>query len=115
MKIYISGKISGTSDYMQRFQTAENLLRERGFEVINPARTNATLPESTTWEEYMSVCLTLLAMSDAIYMLEGYEQSPGAMIELDQAKRGHLKVFYEDNPWEVIKEASLVFRDAAYK
>ena len=100
---------------MQRFQTAENLLRERGFEVINPARTNATLPESTTWEEYMSVCLTLLAMSDAIYMLEGYEQSPGAMIELDQAKRGHLKVFYEDNPWEVIKEASLVFRDAAYK
>lgn len=120
MKIYISGKITGTSDYMQRFQSAENLLRERGFEVINPARTNATLPESTTWEQYMAVCLTLLTMCDAIYMLAGYEKSPGALMELDQARRGRLKIFYEEEEhpqkggWELITESSLIFRDEVY-
>ena len=35
--IYISGPITGTSDYMKRFEKAEKELTENGYSVINPA------------------------------------------------------------------------------
>ena len=48
--IYISGPITGTSDYMKRFEKAEKELTENGYSVINPAKVNAMLPEDATWE-----------------------------------------------------------------
>ena len=39
--IYISGPITGTSDYMERFEKAEKELIENGYSVINPAEVNA--------------------------------------------------------------------------
>ena len=53
--IYISGPITGTSDYMKRFEKAEKELTENGYSVINPAKVNAMLPEDATWEEYIKV------------------------------------------------------------
>ena len=44
--IYISGPITGTSDYMKRFEKAEKELTENGYSVINPAKVNAMLPEA---------------------------------------------------------------------
>ena len=38
MKIYISGAISGTKDYMERFARAEKELTEKGWSVVNPAK-----------------------------------------------------------------------------
>ena len=52
MKIYISGAITGTDDYMERFAKAEKELTEQGYSVINPAKVNAQLPEDTSYEEY---------------------------------------------------------------
>jgi hypothetical protein len=54
-KNYISGLISGTTDYMERFASMETRLRELGYSVINPARECASLPESTTWKGYRRV------------------------------------------------------------
>ena len=48
MKIYLSGPITGTKDYMKRFAEAEQRLTERGHSVINPARVCACLPKDTT-------------------------------------------------------------------
>ena len=45
--IYISGPITGTSDYMKRFEKAEKELTENGYSVINPAKVNA-MPVSYT-------------------------------------------------------------------
>ena len=45
MKIYISGAITGTDDYMERFSKAEKELAEQGYSVVNPAKVNAQLPE----------------------------------------------------------------------
>ena len=53
IKIYISGKITGTTDYIQRFERAEKALSK--YIVINPAKVNAQLPIETTWEEYMQM------------------------------------------------------------
>ena len=46
MKIYISGKITGTTDYIKRFERAEKAISN--YIVINPAKVNAQLPIETT-------------------------------------------------------------------
>ena len=82
MKIYISGAITGTDDYMERFAKAEKELTEQGYSVINPAKVNAQLPKDTTHEEYMKISICLLDMCDSIYMLKGWDKSCGANCEL---------------------------------
>ena len=81
MKIYISGKITGTTDFLERFAQAQQILEEKGHEVINPALINSNMPKSTTWEEYMSLCYPMVDMCDGICMLQGWENSSGARIE----------------------------------
>ena len=85
MKIYISGAITGTDDYMERFAKAEKELTEKGYSVVNPAKVNAQLPEDTNYEEYMKMCFCMLDMCNAIYMLNGWEESRGANREYGYA------------------------------
>lgn len=96
MKVYISGPISGTNDYMQRFENAEIKLLLDGYTVINPALVNSNLPTDTTHAEYMQMSFCMLDMCNAIYMLNGWQKSKGAVMEHNRAERKHLKIFYED-------------------
>ena len=95
--IYISGPITGTSDYMKRFEKAEKELTENGYSVINPAKVNAMLPEDATWEEYIKVSLTLLSICTGVYMMPGWRESRGAVLEFMQARRNEMQI-YEDIP-----------------
>lgn len=96
-RVYISGKITGTTDFMERFGSAEEKLKFMGYAVLNPAHANSYMPEDTTWEEYMKVSLTLLQMADAIYMLNGWEDSKGARQEYEFALSSlGLKVIFEN-------------------
>ena len=52
MKLYLSGAITGTDDYMDRFSMAEKSL-EAEHTIINPAKVNAQLPSDTNYEDYM--------------------------------------------------------------
>jgi len=96
VKIYISGKITGTSDYMDRFAKAEKALRAKGWEVVNPAKECAEMPKNLPWEEYMKHDVRLLAGCDAIYMLDGWRQSRGACLERELALNLKLEVLYGD-------------------
>ena len=78
MKIYISGAITGTDDYMERFAKAEKELTEQGYSVVNPAKVNSQLPEDTTYEEYMKMCFCMLDICEAIFMLKGWSKSCGS-------------------------------------
>ena len=78
MKICISGAITGTDDYMERFAKAEKELTEQGYSVVNPAKVNAQLPEDTSYEEYMKMCFCMLDMCDEIFMLKGWSKSCGS-------------------------------------
>lgn len=85
VKVYISGAITGTTDYLDRFEKAEKELTEKGYVVINPAKVNAMMPVETTYEEYMKMSMTMLDMCDYIYMLKGWQQSRGANREYGYA------------------------------
>lgn len=94
MKIYISGKITGTTDYIQRFERAEKAL-SKYYTVINPAKVNAQLPKETVWEEYMKMSMCMLEMCNAIYMLKGWEDSKGARLEYKYAVENNYKIIFE--------------------
>ena len=96
MKIYLSGKITGTTDYMERFSAKQMDLESKGYEVVNPASINSLLPKSTTWKEYMSMCYPMIDMCDAIYFMDGWEESAGAKIEFDYACRKNKGICFKD-------------------
>lgn len=102
-RIYISGPITGTDDYMERFAAAEKKLTERGNMVYNPAKICAGMPEGTIYEEYMTVALTLLNMADTIYMLEGWQESWGANREygyaIEKGKAVIMETIKKVNPY----------------
>ena len=95
MKIYISGAITGTDDYMERFEKAEKELTEQGYSVINPAKVNAQLPEDTSYEDYMKMCFCMLDMCDSICMLKDFEKSCGANREYGYALAKDMIIMFE--------------------
>ena len=84
MKLYLSGAITGTDDYMDRFSMAEKSL-EVEHTIINPAKVNAQLPSDTNYEDYMKVSFCMLDMCAGIYLLKGWEKSCGSNRELGYA------------------------------
>ena len=86
-RVYISGQISGLprEEYLARFAKAEELLRQEGFDVMNPTR---LLPCRWPWlYRLMGYRLTLmydlwrLSKCDLIYKIPGWRESKGANIE----------------------------------
>lgn len=97
MRIYISGSITGTERYRERFMEAEARLNKKGYRVINPAELSAVMPQDTNYEEYMTVCMAALSTAQAIYMLEGWENSRGANRELGYALGKKMTVYYQSD------------------
>lgn len=93
-RVYISGKVTGTSDYLERFAAAERGFTEKGFEVVNPARVCAQLPGTFTHQQYMRVCIAMLRACDLVYMMPGYADSEGAREEEVEARIAGIDVIY---------------------
>lgn len=94
-RIYLSGRITGTTDYMERFSACEKMLTRAGFEVVNPAKVNSNMPPSTTWKEYMMMSLTMLSLCDTIFMMDGWRKSKGAITEWRHAVNTGMNILYE--------------------
>lgn len=93
MKVYISGGITGVDNYMENFITAENHLQE-DYEVINPAKILFNLPASTTYSQYMTICIDLIDQSDVVCMLPEWKESKGASFEHHYAEISGKKIIY---------------------
>lgn len=96
MRVYISGRITGTNDFMERFKEVEDRLTGEGMSVINPAHANSYMPKDTTYEEYMKVSFCLLDMCEAIYMMKGWEKSCGANREYGYAFAKDKMIMFEE-------------------
>lgn len=110
-KIYISGAITGTHDYMQRFALAQKELEAQDYSVINPALVNSNMPADTTYEEYMQMAFTMLDMADSICMLQGWEQSKGAREEHRHALVTNKIILYQTEK-ETLVDNDLISRSA---
>lgn len=100
MRIYISGKITGQSNFKELFAVAEQELSKQGYEVINPV--NLQHNHDKRWHSYMKSCLKAMLDCDAIYMLSNWMHSEGAIIERAVAESLNFKVIYQN--YELIPE-----------
>ena len=111
--IYIAGPMRGYADgNFPAFDRQERVLKEQGWEVINPAtldRTEGCPPNGhenfdpvTDYEdqEFMREalgrdCLVICKTCTAMYMMSRWEKSRGAKTEWHLAKALGLEIFYE--------------------
>ena len=96
MRIYISGPITGTTDYKERFAAAEEKLEANGYEVVNPVRLAEALPETLTHFEHLSFDVVALMLCDSVYMLNMWQYSQGATYERNLSLLSEKKIIYED-------------------
>jgi hypothetical protein len=79
-KVYIAGKISGLDfdEVKKKFNEAENLLKDKGYDTFNPINLSDNF---TTWTEGMKECIKQLLECDAIYLMNDWRLSRGATLE----------------------------------
>lgn len=83
MKAYIAGKITGDSDYKNKFDCASLLLRLDGWSVMNPA----ILPEGFAYDDYMHICYAMIDVCDTVFFLPYWFESKGAKLEHEYARK----------------------------
>lgn len=95
MKIYISGKISGTNltETHARFAAVAKAMKRLDYEPVNPLENG--LSEHDSWEAHMLKDIADLLQCNAIYMLQGWQESKGARIEHYIATEIGMPIMYE--------------------
>ena len=95
MIVYIAGPMRGLPDKnREAFRTAEEYLLAKGHTVLNPA----VLPDGLSYQQYMSIDLAMLDAADAVYLLKGWDKSPGASFEALCAHSTGLRLIKEYTP-----------------
>ena len=94
-KVYISGAIAhyDMNERKEAFANAEMRLQSMGFNPVNPFKNG--LPDEAHWREHMRADIRLLLDCEFIYMLQGWELSKRAKLELDVASSCGIKVLFE--------------------
>lgn len=92
--VFISGPMTGLPDFNRAAFNAEaELLAALGFIVLNPA----VFPDGLEHGQYMAMCLPMLEQADTIMLLEGWENSKGAVIEFNHARTLQLPMMYQSS------------------
>ena len=100
---YISGPITGVTDWKEKFEQAENWVKKNlDTQIKTPRLIGKRLEEELEkteeqipWEEYMRCCLRELTYCDTIYAMKGWEDSKGAVIEVQLAYALGLRIIFE--------------------
>jgi len=100
MKVYISGMITGLKhdQYRKNFKNAVKHLKEEGHDPLDPSELGK--PEHHSWDYYMRKAIPQLCECEGIYMLEGWEHSKGARLELRIARDLNMYVIEEQEEVE---------------
>lgn len=94
MKIYIAGKITGLpeQEYMGKFMLAEAYLAEQGHTVISPIILS-DIP--LKHEEYLHICKAMIDVCEAVYFLDNWQDSKGAVEEFAYAGSKGKRLIWE--------------------
>lgn len=104
-KIYIAGPMSGIINHnKEEFDEAAYAWRKNGYEVFNPIDSPASrlvqegkIGGQEAYRQCMRLdCEWICTQADAIFMLKGWQRSPGATAEHSLAVCLSLEIFYED-------------------
>jgi hypothetical protein len=103
---YISGKITGDSNYVNKFMEAENYIIQKlklepyDLRVVNPAKisdeVNKEFKGRVQYSDYMRADLTRLLRCDKIFMLRDWQDSKGAKLEHSIAEALGIEIIYEE-------------------
>ena len=93
MRIYISGPITGTADYEERFAAAASAIKADGHTYVNPAMLTRFMPD-ISYETCMAIDMEYLTRCDAICLLPGWARSQGCKVEREAAIK-HGLFFYD--------------------
>ncbi len=90
MKVYIAGAISKNENYLEQFNEAEKSILKAGDTPLNPVKRFGF-----DYKDYIDMGLCELMHCDAVYMLRGYEESKGALLELKYAQTVGMEIIYQ--------------------
>jgi hypothetical protein len=95
-RIYISGPMTGLPKFnAPAFHAEAARLRALGHEVINPAELN--FDPATSWQDCMRNDLKALLDCDTIAVLDGWQQSKGAALEVDIAHKLGIRILHHSD------------------
>lgn len=91
MKIYIAGPMTGLPGYnLLAFAEAAERLRQLRFDARNPGHRGVI--DGYGWQDYMRDGVRMLLDCDAVALLDGWEGSRGASLEVHVARALSLPV-----------------------
>ncbi len=101
MIIYIAGKMSNLPDLGKaKFNAAAKRLRDEGYIVLNPAE----LPDGMPGDSYMPICLAMIGVADAVYALDNWNKSSGALIEVNYARYQGKEIIHEPKSLVIVEQ-----------
>lgn len=102
-RYYLSGPMKGYPDSnIPEFKRITGLLRERGFVIVSPVEVSSDIDSSKfsdkneLYNAYLRKDIEALVGCDAIVMMDGWEKSNGAHLELHIAHRIGLDIYMID-------------------
>lgn len=66
--VYLSGPITGVSQYWEPFEKADDKLTRHDVAVLNPS----VHPQGMTNEQYMRICFSMIDSADLVLFLPGW-------------------------------------------
>jgi len=82
VKLYVAGPMTGLPEFnYPAFFEAEKRLQKFGYETVNPARQE----DGLSWADYMRLGVGDVLTVDGVAVLDGWEQSRGARLEVHVA------------------------------
>jgi len=97
--VYITGPMTGLPEFnLPAFRAAKTRLVALGFDILSPSDLADTEGTDKPRVFYMRRDLEMLMQADAIFLLEGWSRSKGALLEFNVAQELGLLVIKEIGP-----------------
>lgn len=91
-KVYIIGAVTGLEReaVVAKFDKAAQALKGAGMVPVNPID---LVPETSTWNEAMRICISRMMLCGAVLLLPDWEESRGATLEVMIARNLEMPQF----------------------